>query len=294
VVPGVGGTVVLPADCPFISPDETFDIIDGLPPGTEINSEGVIDNFINKISVPGGSLGGEVVHFDAILQLQMTGTGALAGFNRFIGIPISSEWHIGPRTPGDPVQLFPTDWAAMQGQIFGDPDFDQLLITAGTSFGLPSPGVMTLTDLGGGVFNVESFFDVTYRIDFAGAPGSAIDGLAGSTIATIRVQQGQNLSVWVEMYEPPAFQQSMDLSFVITGGASFCCDMPGDFNNDGSVDISDLTAQVDYMFNGGAGPVCFEEGDHNGDCSLDISDLTYLVDYFFSGGPAPVPCNDCP
>ena len=74
---------------------------------------------------------------------------------------------------------------------------------------------------------------------------------------------------------------------------SGCCDMPGDFTNDGTVDIGDLTATVDYMFAGGAGPVCFEEGDMNGDCSLDITDLTYRVDWMFGGGPGPVECHVC-
>ena len=69
-----------------------------------------------------------------------------------------------------------------------------------------------------------------------------------------------------------------------------CCDLRGDINNDGSVDIGDLTYLVDYLFNGGPPPPCLDEADVNGDGSVDISDLTYMVDYFFGGGPAPVPC----
>lgn len=72
----------------------------------------------------------------------------------------------------------------MQGQVSGDPDFDLLRITAGTSFGLPSPGQTTLTDLGGGNWFVDSFFDITYRIDFIGAPGGILAGMSGSTTGT--------------------------------------------------------------------------------------------------------------
>ena len=79
----------------------------------------------------------------------------------------------------------------MQGQLFGDPDFDTLVITAGSGFGLPSPGETTLTDNGNGTFQVDSFFDVTYRIDFVGAPGSQLEGLSGSTTGTIQMGTGQ-------------------------------------------------------------------------------------------------------
>ena len=72
-----------------------------------------------------------------------------------------------------------------------------------------------------------------------------------------------------------------------TSGAG-CCNLPGDFNDDGSVDISDLTAMVDFMFGGGPAAVCADEADVNGDNGIDISDLTYRVDFMFGGGPAPI------
>ena len=67
-----------------------------------------------------------------------------------------------------------------------------------------------------------------------------------------------------------------------------CCDLPGDFNDDSSVDIADLTAMVAFMFSGGPPAVCQDEADINADCSIDISDLTYRVAYMFGGGQAPV------
>jgi hypothetical protein len=78
---------------------------------------------------------------------------------------------------------------ALQGALFGDPDFDTLQITGGSLFGMPSPGHTTLTRLGppGSDFNVDSFFDIEYRIDFTGAPGSILEGLSGSTQATVRM-----------------------------------------------------------------------------------------------------------
>jgi len=71
----------------------------------------------------------------------------------------------------------------------GDPDFDLLRIVAGTDFGLPSPGHTTLTRLGppGSNWAVDSFFDITYRIDFVGRVGGALSGMSGSTTGTIRM-----------------------------------------------------------------------------------------------------------
>src|SRR2546425_11935512 len=79
----------------------------------------------------------------------------------------------------------------LQGQLpAGDPDFDLLIIRAGNDFGLPSPGHTTLTKQAGGDWAVDSFFDITYRIDFQGKPGGRIGGMSGSTTGTIRMATG--------------------------------------------------------------------------------------------------------
>ncbi|MGH8015299.1 MAG: hypothetical protein ACREBV_03825, partial [Candidatus Zixiibacteriota bacterium] len=62
--------------------------------------------------------------------------------------------------------------------------------------------------------------------------------------------------------------------------------LAGDCNNDGLVNILDLTFTVDYIFRGGPGPIPFGIGDANCDgTSMQILDLTYLVDRFFRNGP---------
>jgi len=105
-------------------------------------------------------------------------------------VDIFSEIHTGPRNPGDPVQTFPADYYRFQGQLFGDPDFCTFNIIAGSDFGLPSPGQTILTELPTGDFAVDSFFDITYQIEFEGCPGSALEGMAGTTTATIRMETG--------------------------------------------------------------------------------------------------------
>ncbi len=193
VVPDNGsGTADLPpVGCMYLSPSGDMHIVDGLPPGTEIAIDSFFDVFFDISRTPGGPLGGEVEVYKSILHLPMTGTGSLGGYSRNLQMVVQCQAHAGPRSPGDPVQSFDTDMFLMQGQLPpGDPDFDLLRVTAGTGLGLPSPGHTTLTRLPGGDWHVDSFFDITYRIDFVGAPGGPLGGMSGSTTGTIRIQSG--------------------------------------------------------------------------------------------------------
>ncbi|MCD4748595.1 MAG: hypothetical protein K8R59_04400 [Thermoanaerobaculales bacterium] len=202
------GTITLPPSCcEYLSPDEVYLIIDGLPAGSTIELDGPFSNFLctnttgfctlpippGECEIPGGSLGGDGHCFEGTLQLALTGTGGLNGFNRVLAIPMSSEAHTGPRNPGDAEQLFPSEMRRYNGELFGDPDFDVLNIRGGADNGLPGPGQTSLTRLPSGDFAVDSFFDITYQIEFEGAPGSQLEGYAGTTTATIRVETGITL-----------------------------------------------------------------------------------------------------
>jgi hypothetical protein len=192
-VPGNGsGTVDLPPpNCPYLSPADVHQIINGLPAGTTIRLGAQHQDFFNVTHTPGGPLGGEVENFQSVLTLDLNGTGSLSGFHRTLNVPAQCQTNTAPRSP-TPVQSFDTDMFGIQGQLpAGDPDFDLLRITAGTGFGMPSPGHTTLVKQPGTPnWSVDSFFDITYRIDFVGHSPGPLSGHSGSTTGTIRMQTG--------------------------------------------------------------------------------------------------------
>jgi hypothetical protein len=244
---GNGTADLPPAGCEYPSPDEVWEIIDGLPPGSWIELDGPLTNFTNIVSSPGGTLGGEKFAFDAELPWVISGKGDLTGFSRNIVMPVSGVMHIGPRTPGDPVQTFPGDMYHLQGEVFGDPDFCTLKFLGGTSNGLPSPGRTTLYELPSGDFAVDSFFDITYQIEFEGCPESVLADYMGTTTATIRVQTGG------EPVEPDC----TDLC-----PACMYCDKVTTINQDGTIDIC---------------CECIPDADLNGDGVVDFKDFAIMA-----------------
>jgi hypothetical protein len=271
VVPedGTGTAHLPPQGCSYKSPTgQPMQIIDGLQPDT-IDCAPTIHNFscppgfINVCSfatpvgtvcyAPGGSLGGEKSCANSTINLIMQGTGGLGGFNRNINIGLGLEIHAAPRTPFTPVQSFDTDMFRMFGQIIGDPDFDLLRIVAGTDFGLPSPGHTTLTQLPGNQWAVDSFFDITYRIDFVGAPGGQLAGRSGSTTGTIRVATGNDIDCVGKCPEGYICEKQRTVNF--DGSISVCCNCitdcrcRGDMNSDNKVDGRDIQKFADCIVN---------------------------------------------
>ena len=57
----------------------------------------------------------------------------------------------------------------------------------------------------------------------------------------------------------------------------------GDVNGDGSVNISDVTALIDYLLSGNASGINLSGADCNQDSSINISDVTALIDYLLAG-----------
>ncbi|HSG98892.1 MAG TPA: thrombospondin type 3 repeat-containing protein, partial [candidate division Zixibacteria bacterium] len=66
-----------------------------------------------------------------------------------------------------------------------------------------------------------------------------------------------------------------------------CCDVAGDGNDDGALNIADVTYLIGRIFSGGPAPPCCAAADANADGSVNIADVTYTITHIFSGGPAP-------
>jgi len=73
-------------------------------------------------------------------------------------------------------------------------------------------------------------------------------------------------------------------------GSGGCCQLRGDVDTSGTINVSDLTYLVALLFQGGPQPACADEGDVDGSGVINVSDLTYLVASLFQGGPPPPAC----
>ncbi|HPM37055.1 MAG TPA: dockerin type I domain-containing protein [candidate division Zixibacteria bacterium] len=113
-----------------------------------------------------------------------------------------------------------------------------------------------------------------------GGPGVSANFLLNGTVGQTAVGAGSSASFTLNQ----GFWQDFG------GGSGGCCTLRGDFNDDGSVKVSDLTALINYLFRGGPAPTCLDHGDTNADGAVKVSDLTLLINYLFRGGPAPAAC----
>ena len=166
-------------------------------------------------------------------------------------MPVSGEIHTGPRDPGDPVQTFPCDLFQLSGELFGDPYFCVFRVRAGSSLVGASSGVTELTELPASHFAVDSFFDITYEIEFEGCPEPPLGGMEGTTRAKVTLKQGDWMKADfdcdrdVDLGDYAAFACCLAGPNAVPGSTistayTNCCRDTFDFDCDEDVDLADF------------------------------------------------------
>jgi hypothetical protein len=90
----------------------------------------------------------------------------------------------------------------------------------------------------------------------------------------------------------PLSPASIDLAFAVYSLADTCAlQNPGDFDNNGFINIGDVTALAAFLAGTGTPPPVHANGDFNGDCRINEYDLNDLTNFVASGSPQPVDCT---
>ncbi len=61
----------------------------------------------------------------------------------------------------------------------------------------------------------------------------------------------------------------------------------GDANNNGSVNIQDVTYIINFLYKAGPAPTVTRAADVNHTGTINIQDVTYLINFLYKGGPTP-------
>jgi len=64
--------------------------------------------------------------------------------------------------------------------------------------------------------------------------------------------------------------------------------IPGDADNDKSVNVLDATCIINYLYKGLPAPEHLSAADINADCGVNLLDVTCLINYLYRGAPAPL------
>ena len=104
-------------------------------------------------------------------------------------------------------------------------------------------------------------FSVTASSDFEGPASILLKNILFTTVAGIEI---------------PFADESCTVTTPVTS-------LKGDVDGNGLVNISDVTALIDYLLNNDASAINLSNADCDGNGLVNISDVTSLIDYLLSG-----------
>ena len=97
------------------------------------------------------------------------------------------------------------------------------------------------------------------------------------------ISEGSHTLTWVyikdDSFNPDGDYFAVDNVAIKANSAS----IPGDADGDGDVNISDVTALIDYLLTGNTSGIDLDGADVNQDGKVNISDVTDLIDYLLGG-----------
>jgi hypothetical protein len=140
---------------------------------------------------PGSPLGGGLSVGNDLLTMEIFGEGAYAGYHRTVSVPVQTFINWGPEANHQVQQGRAADLYFLYGELAGDPDFSLLRISGGTGFGMPSLGHTTVEKQASGDYLLDSSYDLTYRVEWVGAPGGPLAGDSHTTQAVLKLQAGR-------------------------------------------------------------------------------------------------------
>ncbi len=62
----------------------------------------------------------------------------------------------------------------------------------------------------------------------------------------------------------------------------------GDVENNGEVNLLDVTYLIAYLYRGGPAPPIPNQADADADCDINLLDMTYIINYLYKDGPDPL------
>ncbi len=131
--------------------------------------------------------------------------------------------------------------------------------------------------------NTEGDFDY-YSLSRNGSVIAEV--LVDSAYADDTVENGTTYSYTVTAVDAGGNESDSSAAAEATPEALGGGQIPGDYNQDAGVDISDAISVFGYLFLGREDPVCPAGLDFNGDSALDLSDGIGALNWLFQGGPA--------
>ena len=193
-----GGSILPPIDCGYITPAKVHQLLkdpntpDSVRLELEINHRRFLClkprlNGPCKIA-KGGPLGGQLEHFDSTLVIDITGTGDFADYKRTLALDAYTITATSELDPNAETQTIANEMVAIEAVLKDDVDFSYLRIVAGTANGLESRGETTITRVGDGTWEIDSFFDIQYQIEVEADPKGALAGFSSSGKGHVTMQ----------------------------------------------------------------------------------------------------------